>query len=85
MTSTTKVPVKYCGDESDVIFRDNELVCGLLDKNQFGASSYGMVHAVNELYGAETAGMFFVVCLLVAAHMHAFFHAIPLRIALHGI
>lgn len=28
----------------------------MLDKNQFGATSYGLVHACYELYGARTAG-----------------------------
>ena len=30
---------------------------GVLDKNQFGASSYGLVHACYELYGAKIAGL----------------------------
>ncbi|CAE6465127.1 unnamed protein product, partial [Rhizoctonia solani] len=42
--------------EETVIFCDGELLCGVLDKSQFGASSYGLVHSVYELYGAETAG-----------------------------
>ena len=29
---------------------------GVLDKPQFGATSYGLVYAVYEIYGAETAG-----------------------------
>lgn len=39
-----------------MIFFDGELLCGVLDKSQFGASSYGLVHSVYELYGPETAG-----------------------------
>ena len=35
---------------------DGELLCGILDKSAFGASDYGLVHSVYELYGAETAG-----------------------------
>ena len=35
---------------------DGELLCGVLDKSAFGASDYGLVHSVYELYGAETAG-----------------------------
>ncbi|KAF8713719.1 DNA-directed RNA polymerase subunit beta', partial [Rhizoctonia solani] len=42
--------------EETVLFYDGELLCGVLDKSQFGASSYGLVHSVYELYGAETAG-----------------------------
>jgi hypothetical protein len=35
--------------ESDVIFRRGELLCGVLDKAQFGPSSYGLVHACFEV------------------------------------
>ena len=31
-------------EESVVIFEGGELVCGVLDKAQFGASEYGIVH-----------------------------------------
>ncbi|XP_055332265.1 DNA-directed RNA polymerase I subunit RPA1-like isoform X2 [Paramacrobiotus metropolitanus] len=41
--------------ESDVIFRQGELVCGVLDKAQYGPSSFGLVHACFELYGGETS------------------------------
>jgi DNA-directed RNA polymerase I subunit RPA1 len=40
-----------------VLFRDNELLRGVLDKSQFGASQYGLVDAVYELYGADHASM----------------------------
>jgi DNA-directed RNA polymerase I subunit RPA1 len=32
------------------------MITGTLDKSQFGATSYGLVHSVYELYGAEIAG-----------------------------
>lgn len=35
---------------------DGELLCGVLDKSAFGASDYGLVHSVYELYGADVAG-----------------------------
>lgn len=35
---------------------DGELLCGVLDKAAFGASDYGLVHSVYELYGADIAG-----------------------------
>src|ERR1700733_5448263 len=38
---------------------DGELLSGVLDKSAFGASDFGLVHSVYELYGADTAG-----CLL---------------------
>lgn len=35
---------------------DGELLSGVLDKSAFGASDYGLVHSVYELYGADIAG-----------------------------
>ncbi|KAK0190723.1 hypothetical protein F5146DRAFT_1045469 [Armillaria mellea] len=59
LTAGTKVPGKLWGPSSKediVIFRDGELLCGVLDKAAFGASEYGLVHSVYELYGADVAG-----------------------------
>ncbi|KAK7470427.1 hypothetical protein VKT23_001853 [Stygiomarasmius scandens] len=55
----TKVPGKLWGSDSkedQVVFMDGELLCGVLDKAAFGASDYGIVHSVYELYGATIAG-----------------------------
>ncbi|ETV70991.1 hypothetical protein H257_13721 [Aphanomyces astaci] len=41
--------------EHVVVFRDGELLQGVLDKGQFGATEFGWVHAVYELYGSGTA------------------------------
>ena len=41
--------------ESRVVFRSGELLCGVLDKAQYGGSSYGLVHAFYELYGGKVA------------------------------
>lgn len=35
---------------------DGELLCGVLDKSAFGATDYGLVHSIYELYGADVAG-----------------------------
>jgi DNA-directed RNA polymerase I subunit RPA1 len=43
-------------EEGDVLFKDNEHLRGALDKNAFGASDYGLVHAFYEVYGSEKAG-----------------------------
>lgn len=54
-----KVAGKLWGDNSEdgeVIFLDGELLCGVLDKAAFGATDYGFVHSVYELYGADIAG-----------------------------
>jgi DNA-directed RNA polymerase I subunit RPA1 len=39
-----------------IIIRDGELLRGVLDKAAFGASKFGLVHAVHELYGPSAAG-----------------------------
>lgn len=41
--------------EENVLFYDGHLLCGVLDKSQYGASAYGLVHSVHELYGAMIA------------------------------
>ncbi|KDQ18256.1 hypothetical protein BOTBODRAFT_554491 [Botryobasidium botryosum FD-172 SS1] len=59
LTSKAKVKNEFWGKhstEQDVIVYDGHLICGVLDKSQFGASPYGLVHAVYEIYGAEIAG-----------------------------
>lgn len=45
----------YANAEHIVVFRDGELLQGVLDKSQFGASMYGFVHACYEVYGARIA------------------------------
>uniref|UniRef100_A0A182J8W8 DNA-directed RNA polymerase subunit n=1 Tax=Anopheles atroparvus TaxID=41427 RepID=A0A182J8W8_ANOAO len=52
-------PWKYGGtplgesemSESEVVIRNGELLCGILDKNHFGATPYGLIHCMYELYG----------------------------------
>ncbi|KAI8069916.1 hypothetical protein BC940DRAFT_17801 [Gongronella butleri] len=60
MTSQSKVPGRFWGpdyeDEADVLVFDGELLRGVLDKSQFGATAYGLVHSVYEIYGSEPAG-----------------------------
>ncbi|KDR83917.1 hypothetical protein GALMADRAFT_236414 [Galerina marginata CBS 339.88] len=59
LDAKTKVPGKLWGADSKedkVIFMDGELLSGVLDKAAFGASDYGLVHSVYELYGADVAG-----------------------------
>lgn len=61
--------------EHIVIFRDCELLQGVLDKSQFGASEHGLVHSVYEIYGARMAadlltalGRLFTTYLQYAGH-----------------
>lgn len=59
LNAKTKVPGFLWGKDSKedkVVFMDGELLCGVLDKAAFGASDYGLVHSVYELYGADIAG-----------------------------
>ncbi|EST05564.1 RNA polymerase, alpha subunit [Kalmanozyma brasiliensis GHG001] len=60
LTSKAKVAGRMWGkdhaSEEKVIIEDGELLQGVLDKAAFGASSYGLVHAIFEIYGSETAG-----------------------------
>ncbi len=43
-------------EEGEVTIIGGELLTGVLDKKQFGAKSYGLVHACFEVYGPDTAG-----------------------------
>ncbi|KAH7930704.1 beta and beta-prime subunits of DNA dependent RNA-polymerase [Leucogyrophana mollusca] len=59
LDSKAKVPGHLWGKESkedQVVFMDGELLCGVLDKSAFGATDYGLVHSVYELFGADVAG-----------------------------
>eukprot|EP00965_Chrysotila_dentata_P090139 2975243-Pleurochrysis_carterae.AAC.1 len=46
-----------CAEEGRCVVRGGELMCGVLDKSAFGASEYGMVHAVHELLGGAATGL----------------------------
>lgn len=39
-----------------VLIREGELLCGVLDKAHYGSSAYGLVHCCYEVYGGETSG-----------------------------
>ncbi|OLL24757.1 DNA-directed RNA polymerase I subunit rpa1 [Neolecta irregularis DAH-3] len=59
LLSKSKVASRYWGinsEEDQVIFKNGHLLVGILDKSQFGASAYGLVHSVYEIYEPETAG-----------------------------
>ncbi|KAJ9054084.1 hypothetical protein DSO57_1018210 [Entomophthora muscae] len=60
LESKSRVDAKYwegaAPEEGKVIFCNGEFVTGILDKSQFGASSFGLVHTVYELYGPAMAG-----------------------------
>ncbi|KAA1095846.1 hypothetical protein PGTUg99_033719 [Puccinia graminis f. sp. tritici] len=58
--SSSKVRGKSWGTqhtgEEHVTFMDGDLIQGVIDKSQIGASPYGLVHSVYDLYGADIAG-----------------------------
>jgi hypothetical protein len=59
LESTSKVPGGLWGKgstEDQIIVMEGELLRGVLDKSAFGATEYGLVHSVYELYGATVAG-----------------------------
>ncbi|KAH0559289.1 hypothetical protein GP486_004196 [Trichoglossum hirsutum] len=59
LTSKSSTAGDRWGDKSEegtVILRDGELLCGILDKSQFGASGGGLVHSIYEVYGHSVAG-----------------------------
>lgn len=62
-------------EEDKVMFRDGELLCGILDKAHLGPSVGGFVHAVYEAYGHTVAGKLLSVLgrlLTKMLHMRAF-------------
>ena len=41
--------------EAEVVIRNGELLCGILDKKHCGATSFGLIHCIFELYGGTTS------------------------------
>ncbi|VVD05829.1 unnamed protein product [Leptidea sinapis] len=41
--------------EAEVYIRKGELLCGVLDKTHYGATPYGLVHCMCELYGGDSS------------------------------
>jgi DNA-directed RNA polymerase I subunit RPA1 len=60
LTGKTKLKESYWGPlgvgEGEVIIRNNELLQGILDKNHLGETTYGLNHAIYEIYGSKRAG-----------------------------
>ncbi|KAL0271516.1 UNVERIFIED_CONTAM: hypothetical protein PYX00_008585 [Menopon gallinae] len=44
--------------ESEVIIRNGQLLCGVLDKQHYGATPYGLAHCLYELYGGTCSSKF---------------------------
>lgn len=41
--------------EAEVIIRNGELLVGVLDKTHYGATPYGLIHCMYELYGGNSS------------------------------
>ncbi|KAH3683394.1 hypothetical protein WICPIJ_005613 [Wickerhamomyces pijperi] len=57
--SKNKIKNEYWGKgskENEVFFKDGALLCGILDKSQYGSAEYGLVHSLHEVYGPTVAG-----------------------------
>jgi DNA-directed RNA polymerase I subunit RPA1 len=78
MTSRSQTNKKLWGqnsEEQDVIVKDGELLCGILDKSQIGPAGGGLVNGVYEAYGHTVAGRILSVIgrlLTKLLHMRAF-------------
>ena len=62
-------------EEGQVIFKDGEFLCGILDKAQLGPTGKGFVHSVYEAYGHTIAGRLLSILgrlLTKLLHMRAF-------------
>lgn len=59
LDSGTKIKANIVGDdESQVIFRQGELLQGSIDKSSLGSSMYGIVHGIQEVYGSRASDDF---------------------------
>ncbi len=47
----TVIMLATCAALLQVVFCEGELMCGVLDKSQFGASQFGFVHSCHEVSG----------------------------------
>ncbi|GJQ14106.1 hypothetical protein GpartN1_g5897.t1 [Galdieria partita] len=56
LQSNNKLKSEMVGDDDQVIIQRGNLLRGVLDKSQFGASAHGLVHSFYEIYGAVDAG-----------------------------
>ena len=74
-SQTTKDRWGEDSEEADVIFKDGELLCGILDKAHLGPSGGGFIHSIYETYGHTIAGKLLGVLgrlLTKVLHMRAF-------------
>ncbi|KAB8211273.1 Largest subunit RPA1 of eukaryotic RNA polymerase I RNAP I N-terminal domain protein [Aspergillus parasiticus SU-1] len=59
MKSKSSTPGDRWGEgneEGTVLFKDGELLCGILDKKQIGPTAGGLIDSIHEIYGHTIAG-----------------------------
>lgn len=59
MKSKSSTPGERWGEnneDGEVIFKDGEFLCGILDKKQIGPTSGGLIDSIHEIYGHTVAG-----------------------------
>ncbi|KAK5964405.1 DNA-directed RNA polymerase subunit [Trichostrongylus colubriformis] len=91
LTSKAKTPLscwkvhgfdtpKHNMSESEVVFRQGELLVGVLDKQHYGATQYGLVHSCFELYGHKV-GVQILSCFSRLFTTHLQIHGFTLGVA----
>ena len=60
--------------EGKVIVKENELLTGVLDKNEIGASDYGLFHSFYEIFGGDLTGEFITIIGKLGVHYFQMFH-----------
>lgn len=58
LESQNNISTESWGDEiceHEIIFKDGQHLCGVLDKSQFGASNFGLIHSIYEIYGPKVS------------------------------
>ncbi|KAH7119114.1 DNA-directed RNA polymerase-like protein I subunit [Dendryphion nanum] len=78
MSSTSQTNAKLWGknsEEQNVIVKDSQFLCGILDKAQIGPAGGGLINGIYEAYGHTTAGRVLSIIgrlLTKLLHMRAF-------------
>uniref|UniRef100_A0A1I7XEJ0 DNA-directed RNA polymerase n=1 Tax=Heterorhabditis bacteriophora TaxID=37862 RepID=A0A1I7XEJ0_HETBA len=70
----------FCMSESEVVFRQGELLVGVLDKQHYGATQYGLGHCCFELYGHKI-GIKILSCFSRLFTTYLQFHGFTLGVA----
>ncbi|GFY49771.1 DNA-directed RNA polymerase I subunit RPA1 [Trichonephila inaurata madagascariensis] len=69
-----------CMTESEVIIRQGELLCGVIDKGQVGPTPYSVIHMCYELYGGEIANTILTAFARLFTHYLQYFSGFSLGV-----